>query len=280
MNAFLKVSIAVSSIVISLNAHAGLFGKTDKLTCDSPESNNALSAYFRDSVTGTLQTNYITSKSAFNGKPIQLFIDKMNSIPINITNVRLLSQRSDTQVECLANISISVPSETLDVVKIMPDKLSSIKGNGYFLNESIGWESYYYKLVMSDDKKNISVTDLSGRVLASSLRNSAIMAVTHNDIVLDKKKEELEKAVSKYASLDASLNSVWNKFSSELRELIKSSQVKWVNEKTNKCGKISDAQSDATDIDTRIFIYNCQSAMTEARLRFFYPDFFDEQDYD
>ncbi|HGP4142344.1 TPA: lysozyme inhibitor LprI family protein, partial [Enterobacter roggenkampii] len=64
---------------------------------------------------------------------------------------------------------------------------------------------------------------------------------------------------------DSQLNNLWKSLPESVRASMKKEQNLWINEKAKRCGKISDASSTATPVETRIKIYQCQSERTFER---------------
>lgn len=264
---YVKVTTIAFAITCSVNAHAGLFSSNDDFKCGRDDAINAVQHYIKDTTAGLIQNESIKQSETLMNKPLNVFLAKLDSVQVDVVGVSTLDNSSASDVSCQAKISISLPKEAMDVIHSIPEQMSEIQlGDASFHNDSIVWEKYTYGLKLSDDKKNISVTDNMDNIASNSLFGSVIMAVNKNEIISAKNEYKYNVALERYHNADFRLNEIWKDMSDSVRASMKSSQLSWVKEKTTKCGKISDATADIKDVDTRVNILNCQTKMTSDRI--------------
>ncbi|ENU0720475.1 hypothetical protein ACUF6G_000562 [Enterobacter hormaechei] len=88
--------IAVSTLLFSLNANAGLFDSTPDFKCGRDDAISAAQSKIRDDAVSKLQVAYLANPSDFYGKPLKDYIAKANEIAIvmaNVTTNRLMTKR-------------------------------------------------------------------------------------------------------------------------------------------------------------------------------------------
>ncbi|ELY4673320.1 lysozyme inhibitor LprI family protein [Cronobacter muytjensii] len=268
-----KITVIVFAMLCSNNVHAGLFSSEDDFKCGRDDAVNAIKHYIKDTAAGLIQEQSMKQSVILQNKPVSEYLTKLDSVQINVTGASTFSNSSTTDVSCQAKISISLPKEVMDVIRIMPEKLSEIQSRkALFNNGSIVWGKYEYSLKLSDDKTSISVTDNMDNVASNELYGSVIMAVNKNELISIHNKNKFNESLSRYRYADSHLNQIWKNMPDPVRESMKASQQTWVKEKVAECGKISDAMDDIKDMDTRIKILNCQTKMTKNRISFFVGD--------
>ncbi|MGU3416648.1 lysozyme inhibitor LprI family protein [Enterobacteriaceae bacterium C34A] len=266
---FLKLIPVTLALACAANAHAGFFSSKDDFKCGRDDAMASLKQYIKDTSGGFIQKNSMSKSKALFNKPASVFIEEINSIPVDVTGVSTAYQTRETEISCRANISIALPQEAIDVIQDNSDHMSSIlRGQATLHNKSIVWKEYSYDLKLADNGKDITVTDNSSDAAASVLYNVSLLAVNKSEIIASNNGEKENIAQSEYQRADANLNALWKNIPDSLRTSMKSSQLAWVKEKTTKCGTISDAMGKAKDASTRIEIFNCQTKMTNERISF------------
>lgn len=98
--------------------------------------------------------------------------------------------------------------------------------------------------------------------------NVSVLAENKDQIVKALSQGSLGEAQSAYTNADRELNAVWKELPDSARNALKKEQVAWVNNKAQKCGKLSDASSEAINVNQRIGIYQCQTKMTDERISY------------
>lgn len=266
---FLKTVPLITLALCSLNVHAGLFDSSDDFKCGRDDAVKAVGQYIKDKVGGQLQSTSLTAPASLYNKPLNQFVDKMNSIRISLSEVSTISNDSATQINCQAKLDIQLPPEALNVMREIPGKLNAVTpGNGELNNNAIVWRKYNYRIKLADNKKDISVSDSMGEQASSLLYNVVVMAVNEHEIVNSNKTGKLNDVLFEYKQEDAALNSLWKSMPDSVRASMKASQTTWIKDKAAKCGKISDATAEILPVQDRIKILTCQTEMTRERISF------------
>ncbi|WP_297122838.1 lysozyme inhibitor LprI family protein [uncultured Enterobacter sp.] len=273
--------LASGALIFSMNVSAGLFDSTPEFKCGREDSISATQAKIRNDAISKLQETYLSTPAEFYGKPLQSYIDKANKIAIVMENVTTSPYEKDNSVRnCSAKVSLTLPPELQSVMTNFPDKLASISpGKGKVLNDRVQWENYRYSLSLADNGKDISVSYeyTSTDYVAESLFNITLFALNKDDLEKANLQRKLSSAAYSYADSDRNLNMLWKSLPDSVRASMKKEQSVWIGDKARKCGKISDAASEAVSLQTRIDIYQCQTKMTEERVTYLGGD--TERDY-
>ncbi|TKK16285.1 DUF1311 domain-containing protein [Enterobacter cancerogenus] len=264
--------IALSTLLFSLNATAGLFDSTPEFKCGREDSVAALQGKIRNDAISKLQEAYLTSPQKFYGKPLKNYLDKANQIAIVMENVTTKTFKSeDLSRQCTAKISLTLPPELLSVMTTFPDKVGSIsRGKGKVLNDRVQWENYNYSIALADNNKDIAVSYeyTDSDYIAEALFNISLFALNKDDLENADLKNKLSTSAYYYSDSDRHLNDIWKGMPESVRASMKKEQTAWITEKARKCGKLSDASSESTPLKTRISIYQCQTKMTDERVRY------------
>lgn len=264
--------IALSTLLFSLNATAGLFDSTPEFKCGREDSVAALQGKIRNDAISKLQEAYLTSPQKFYGKPLKNYLDKANQIAIVMENVTTKTFKSeDLSRQCTAKISLTLPPELLSVMTTFPDKVGSIsRGKGKVLNDRVQWENYNYSIALADNNKDIAVSYeyTDSDYIAEALFNISLFALNKDDLENADLKNKLSTSAYSYSDSDRHLNDIWKGMPESVRASMKKEQTAWITEKTRKCGKLSDASSESAPLKTRIAIYQCQTKMTDERVRY------------
>lgn len=264
--------IALSTLLFSLNATAGLFDSTPEFKCGREDSVAALQGKIRNDAISKLQEAYLTSPQKFYGKPLKNYLDKANQIAIVMENVTTKTFKSeDLSRQCTAKISLTLPLELLSVMTTFPDKVGSIsRGKGKVLNDRVQWENYNYSIALADNNKDIAVSYeyTDSDYIAEALFNISLFALNKDDLENADLKNKLSTSAYSYSDSDRHLNDIWKGMPESVRASMKKEQTARITEKARKCGKLSDASSESTPLKTRIAIYQCQTKMTDERVRY------------
>ena len=114
--------IAVSTLLFSLNANAGLFDSTPDFKCGRDDAISAAQSKIRDDAVSKLQVAYLANPSDFYGKPLKDYIAKANEIAIVMANVTTKSSDDEAQARrCSATVTLTVPSEIMGYIASYPD---------------------------------------------------------------------------------------------------------------------------------------------------------------
>ncbi|MCQ5839590.1 DUF1311 domain-containing protein [Escherichia coli] len=246
-------------------ANAGLFDSND-FKCGREDAVKTLSDYIKNDAAGLLQSDFIT-KGDFNyDKPVSVYQQMLNGMTVNVTNVST-SGKGNYGLNCSATISVKIPQNTLDIVKKFPDYLSDItRGGGRINNDNVTWDVVKYSARLADNNKDIIFSEFSRSYISRAIYEMSVLSVNKEQIVHTYLQRELMKAQSAYAGADRELNAIWKALPDSVRNSMKKEQLAWVNSKTSKCGKLSDATSETTNIQHRVDIYQCQTRMTDERI--------------
>ncbi|HAG7093196.1 TPA: DUF1311 domain-containing protein [Escherichia coli] len=245
-------------------ANAGLFDSND-FKCGREDAVKALSDYIKNDAAGLLQSDFIT-KGDFNyDKPVSVYQQMLNGMTVNVANVST-SGKGNYGLNCSATISVKIPQNTLDIVKKFPDYLSDITRGGRINNDNVTWDVVKYSARLADNNKDIIFSEFSRSYISRAIYEMSVLSVNKEQIVHTYLQRELMKAQSAYAGADRELNAIWKALPDSVRNSMKKEQLAWVNSKTSKCGKLSDATSETTNIQHRVDIYQCQTRMTDERI--------------
>lgn len=264
--------IAVSTLLFSLNANAGLFDSTPDFKCGRDDAISAAQSKIRDDAVSKLQVAYLANPSDFYGKPLKDYIAKANEIAIVMANVTTKSSDDEAQARrCSATVTLTVPSEIMGYIASYPDRLRRIiNDGGKVLNNNVQWDKFTYSLSMADNGKDISVSyEYNNKdYISESIAAMATLAMNKDELQKAELNNKLNIAARNYSDSDRQLNELWKYLPDSVKASMKKEQNMWINEKAKKCGKISDASSATTPLATRIGIYDCQTQMTDERFRY------------
>ncbi|HII2326823.1 TPA: lysozyme inhibitor LprI family protein [Escherichia coli] len=246
-------------------ANAGLFDSND-FKCGREDAVKALSDYIKNDAAGLLQSDFITKEHFNYDKPVSVYQQMLNGMAVNVTNVST-SGKGNYGLNCSATISVKIPQNTLDIVKKFPDYLSDItRDGGRINNDNVTWDVVKYSARLADNNKDIIFSEFNRSYISRAIYEMSVLSVNKEQIVHTYLQKELMKAQSAYAGADRELNAIWKALPDSVRNSMKKEQLAWVNSKTSKCGKLSDATSETTNIQHRVDIYQCQTRMTDERI--------------
>ncbi|EPJ1512390.1 lysozyme inhibitor LprI family protein [Escherichia coli] len=262
---FKRMMLLAVITVSTGTANAGLFDSND-FKCGREDAVKALSDYIKNDAAGLLQSDFIT-KGHFNyDKPVSVYQQMLNGMAVNVTNVST-SGKGNYGLNCSATISVKIPQNTLDIVKKFPDYLSDItRDGGRINNDNVTWDVVKYSARLADNNKDIIFSEFNRSYISRAIYEMSVLSVNKEQIVHTYLQKELMKAQSAYAGADRELNAIWKALPDSVRNSMKKEQLAWVNSKTSKCGKLSDATSETTNIQHRVDIYQCQTRMTDERI--------------
>ncbi|ENO0289366.1 MULTISPECIES: lysozyme inhibitor LprI family protein [Enterobacter] len=261
--------IVLSTLLFSFTATAGLFDSAPEFKCGREDAVAAMQAKIRDDAMSKLQETYLATPSQFYGKPLKSYQEKANQIAIHLENVTTKPfDKNDSNRSCSAKVTLAIPTEILGFIAAYPQKLERInQGGGKVLNNSVQWDNFVYILSLADNEKDISASyEYSDRdYVSQSLVDMTMLAMNKSEFEKADLNNKLNDAVLAYSENDSQLNNLWKSLPESVRASMKKEQNLWINEKAKKCGKISDASSTATPVETRINIYQCQADITHER---------------
>lgn len=267
----MKMQHACSAIVlsvVSLNAHAGFFSSSDDFKCGREDALQAVQKSIKESASEILQSKYISSgRTSFYNKPVEEYQKEIDGLQVSFSNTSTSEQRSSSFMNCTSTISVKVPAASLNLSQELPHQFSLLKvGGASLLNGSLVWKNYSYQIKLADNKKDIIVGDMNS--MPQAVYNTAWLSVNHDNILSDDLKNKLNNMRYSYADSDRELNDIWKSLPVSLRTSMKASQQEWVKLKAQKCGSLSEAQSEQGDLKAKIATYSCQIGMTEERINF------------
>lgn len=264
---FMKYITALITFTCAANSYAGFFSSSDEFKCGRDDAVKALQQYIRDGASEMLQHDSIQNAKILLNKPVNVYSEKMNSITVDVKGASTIGTTSPTEVSCKAKVSILLPQESIDVIHAIPEQIARLQsGQESFYNNAVIWKDYSYNLKLSDDKKDISVTDLMKDSASSELYFITLSSVNKNELIDKNNDIKIKVAQNEYNEADTELNILWKNMPDSIRASMKSSQLAWVKDKAVKCGKISDATGNTADIATKVNIFNCQTKMTNERI--------------
>ncbi|HCM9210243.1 TPA: DUF1311 domain-containing protein [Enterobacter roggenkampii] len=261
--------LVLSTLLFSFNATAGLFDSAPEFKCGREDAIAAMQSKIRDDAMSKLQETYLATPSQFYGKPLKSYLEKAQQITIQLENITTTPfDKNDSNRSCTAKVTLTMPTEILGFIASYPQKLGGInQGGGKVLNNSVQWEKFVYLLSLADNGKDISASyEYSGRdYISQSLAAMTMLAMNKSELEKADLDNKLNNAIFAYSENDGQLNNLWKSLPESVRASMKKEQNLWINEKAKRCGKISDASSTATPVETRIKIYQCQSERTFER---------------
>lgn len=266
----IKFIPTIVALACTANAHAGFFSSSDDdFKCGRDDAVKALQQYIKDGASEMLQNDSLQNAVILFNKPVSVYSDKMKSMTVDVKGASTISNSSPTEVSCKARVSIPLPQETIDIIHAIPEQMADLQSEQEsFYNNAVIWKDYSYNLKLSDDKKDISVTDHMDNRASSELYSIALVSVNKNELITKNNDKKIKAAQSEYNEADAELNTLWKNMPDSVRASMKSAQLAWVKDKAVKCGKISDATGNTADLSTKMNIFNCQTKMTNERIDF------------
>ena len=264
---FRKLVLLAAVSIFSSTANAGLFDSSD-FKCGRDDAVKALAEYIKDDASALLQSDFLTKSKFDYNKPVSAYQNKLDGITVNVSNAST-GEEGSYGLNCMATIALQIPQETLDVVSSSPDYLRYVTGAyGKIKNGSVVWSDVSYNAKLADNKKEIIFKNFNKNDISDALFNVSVLAVNKDQIVKALSQDSLGEAQSAYKNADRELNAVWKELPDSARNALKKEQLVWVNEKTKKCGKLSDAYSEGINVNQRIGIYQCQAKMTNERISY------------
>lgn len=264
---FRKLALLVAVGVFSSAANAGLFDSND-FKCGRDDAVKALAEHIKNDASGLLQSDFLTKSKFSYNKPVSVYQTNLDGIAVNVTNVSTGGAGSDG-LNCTATIALKIPQETLDVVSSSPNYLRYITGSyGKINNGGVVWSDVSYSAKLADNNKDIVFSDFNQTDIADAMFNVSVLATNKDQIVKAVSQGSLGEAQSAYKNADSELNAVWKELPDSARNALKKEQQVWVSDKAKKCGMLSDASSEATNVNQRIGIYQCQAKMTNERISY------------
>ncbi|HHQ4653392.1 TPA: lysozyme inhibitor LprI family protein, partial [Aeromonas hydrophila] len=100
------------------------------------------------------------------------------------------------------------------------------------------------------------------------LAKASYLSITKDDIIQRNDPSKVAIAKKAYEAEDVHLNKIWKSIPASFRASMKNEQVSWVWDKENKCGSIERANNASLSTSARIEIYECQTEMTKARIKY------------
>ncbi len=266
----LRKIIPLILMATPLVTYAGLFNSAPELKCGDVDAVVAAKDWIYNDALGHLQHDYLSDSSLFFGLPQSDYEQQLRAIPVQLSDIVTQSSSSEVRRNCSAKVSAAIPQATLDFLKVLPDTLKEItQGYGQVLNNQVVWKDFTYDIQLADNNKDIIVTpSQSAYTTTSSIYYMATMAVSKDSIIKKKNDSEVYAAAEAYSGVDRELNEVWKMLPDSARAALKKEQQTWVNQKSQKCGKLSDAQSETLPAAQRISIYQCQSRLTDKRIEY------------
>ncbi|MHA0937619.1 lysozyme inhibitor LprI family protein [Enterobacter kobei] len=273
--------IALSTLIFTLNANAGLFDSTPDFKCGREDAVSATQSKIRNDAVSKIQQAYLATPSRFYGKPLNDYIAKVNQISLVLENVTTKPYKNDEMTrDCTARVSLAVPADIMNYVASSPDKLTGLtNGGGKVLNNSVQWDNFAYSLSLADNGKDISVSyEYANRdYISESMAGVTVLALNKSELEKAELTNKLNIASEAYYESDRRLNALWKYLPDSVKAAMKKEQNVWINEKAKACGKITDASSMTTPLETRTSIYTCQTKMTDDRFHYLGGD--DEAGY-
>lgn len=264
--------VAISSLILSFNASAGLFDSKPDFKCGREDSIVATQTKIRNDAISKLQKSYLATPADFFGKPLKDYLARADQIAITMENVTTKPYKEDdASRNCTARVTLKMPAEMPGFMASYPDKLERIiRGGGKVLNDSVQWDNFVYSLSLADNGKDISVAYEYGNYdyISESLANMSVLALNKDEYEKADLNNKLNRAVLAYTESDRQLNNLWKYLPDSVKASMKKEQNIWINEKASKCGKISDASSSTTPLSARIATYTCQTKMTNERISY------------
>ncbi|STB67931.1 Uncharacterized protein conserved in bacteria [Citrobacter freundii] len=267
---FKKMVLSTVLFVVSNAACAGMAGPGD-FKCGRDDAQKALTDYIKNEATSILQSDFIT-KGTFNyDKPLAVYQNRLNSIGVTVTNVSTSGKGIYGGMNCSATISIKTPENVLEFVSKEPDFFAYIAGGAGrvdFNNGVVTWDDVVYSVRITDDNKGFVFGEFVSYYSSRAMFNMAALSVNKEQIMHAISQEALYSERSSYTSADQELNAVWKGLPDPVRKIMKKEQLAWVNKKVSKCGHFSGDKSEEIDVQQQINYYQCQTKMTNERVKY------------
>ncbi|WP_193161800.1 lysozyme inhibitor LprI family protein [Enterobacter ludwigii] len=260
-----KTASVLSLLVVSVCAHAGMFGDSGDFRCGRDDVVKAVRDTLRDDASAKLQTEFITQSGIFT-QPRESYSAALANLQADVRGVSTLSQ-NENGATCTATLSIPLPENALIAATKIPGLFDEyLQDGGAFSNSHVTWKNYSYRIRLADNKKDITVSDMDN--IAAVMTKTAWAAVNKDQLINQVNAQAMADARRDYESEDARLNAVWKDLPDAVRAAMKTEQVNWVSAKTRQCGKISDTRLESVAAERRAEIFKCQTQMTTQRIDF------------
>lgn len=252
----------------SSTAYAGMFD-FDEFKCGKSDAVDKLVERMRLDAFSELDDAFmVKSKTVDFHYPVSTYQYKLDNINPIVTDVATGGSGS-YGINCSATISYKIPPEAMDVLNTIPEYATLItEGGGKIQKGSVVWRNVSYDARLADNGKDIIFSNISASYIPVSMVYVSVFSVNKIEILNALSLRDLKKEQSYYENADSELNSLWRTLPDSARNSLKQEQVAWINEKTKKCGKISDATAESMDANKRTAIYQCQTKMTRERMYF------------
>ncbi|UAN16689.1 lysozyme inhibitor LprI family protein [Enterobacter asburiae] len=260
-----KIASVLSFLVVSVSAHAGMFGDSGDFKCGRDDAVKAVQDTLRDDASAKLQTEFITEPDIFS-QPRNSYSTALANIQADVRGVSTTSQ-NENGTTCTATISVTLPDNALIAATKIPGLFDEyLQESGVFSNGHVTWKNYSYRIRLADNKKDITVSDMDN--IAAVMTKTAWASVNKDQLINQVNAQALAAVRTEYESQDARLNAVWKDLPDAVRAAMRTEQLNWVSAKTRQCGKISDTQLESLPIERRAEIFKCQTQMTTQRIDF------------
>lgn len=160
--------------------------------------------------------------------------------------------------------------ELIELAEKAPEVFSELirESRGLYKNGDLTWKDVSYRIRLSDNGKDISVILGDAYETTMSLAKASYLSITKDDIIQRNAPSKVAIAKKAYEAEDVHLNKIWKSIPASFRASMKNEQVSWIWDKENKCGSIERANNASISTSTRIGIYECQTEMTKARIKY------------
>ncbi len=194
---------------------------------------------------------------------------KIITLPVTISGVSTTSGTGNS-LSCVAKIKLALPDELNELANKTPRVYSDFiaRSNAIEKDDELIWKNIRYSIMLADNAKDISVQGNDISIPMDSLAKSAMLAVDKDDILKLYDPVNIDLAKSDYTVVDKELNKIWKAIPPSFRTSMKYSQVDWIYQKEAKCGTIQQADSDSYDVPSRVKIFQCQTTMTQERIKY------------
>lgn len=221
--------IALSTLIFTLNANAGLFDSTPDFKCGREDAVFATQSKIRNDAVSKIQQAYLATPSRFYGKPLNDYISKVNQISLVLENVTTKPYKNDEMTrDCTAKVSLAVPADIMNYVASNPDKLTGLtNGGGKVLNNSVQWDNFVYSLSLADNGKDISVSyEYANRdYISESMAGVTVLALNKSELEKAELTNKLNNASMAYYESDRRLNELWKYLPDSVKAAMKKNRI-------------------------------------------------------
>jgi uncharacterized protein YecT (DUF1311 family) len=258
-----KFLVLVSILGLSSTVNAGFFDSqkdTLPFKCGREDAVNALTVALHDNA---------LSRISVSPEMLERFQNQVEKVPFSISEVSTTND-SSPELKCLATVSMAVSVELMELAEKAPEVFSEFirESRGLYKNGNLTWKGISYRIRLSDNGKDISVTLGDAYETTMSLAKASYLSITKDDIIQRNDPSKVAIAKKAYEVEDVHLNKIWKSIPASFRASMKNEQVSWVWDKENKCGGIERANNASLSTSARIEIYECQTEMTKARIKY------------